>query len=95
MEPAFERRDVPRAVVFRDSFGSALVPYLSEHFSRALYLWDSNVNPAVVAQEQPQVVIQEWAGRRLSMRLPDDAFAAMPAAPAATPPLSSSGEARR
>ena len=29
----------PRAVIFRDSFGSALIPFLSEHFSRAVYLW--------------------------------------------------------
>ena len=93
------RRDLPRAVVFRDSFGSALVPFLSEHFSRALYLWEYDVDPRVTAEERPQVVIQEWAGRRLSTRLPYDTLTA-PAperAPASrvTPPVSSSGEARR
>lgn len=89
------RRDLPRAVVFRDSFGSALVPFLSEHFSRALYLWELDVNPEVVAQERPHVVIQEWAGRRLSMRLPYDAFAAMPATTPSPPSISSSDAGRR
>ncbi len=80
------RRDLPRAVVFRDSFGSALVPFLSEHFSRALYLWEYDLDPRVIAEERPQVVIQEWAGRRLSNRMPYDTFAtaAPPAAAAAS-----------
>jgi len=65
----------PRAVVFRDSFGSALVPFLSEHFSRAVYLWQYNVDPEIVLAERARVVIQEWVGRRLSTELPYDPFA--------------------
>lgn len=63
----------PRAVIFRDSFGSALVPLFAEHFSRALHLWQYNFDPAVVATERPSVVIQEWVGRRLATLLPYDA----------------------
>ena len=66
----------PRAVVFRDSFGSALVPFLSEHFSRAVYLWQYNVDPAIVLAEHAKVVIQEWVGRRFSTELPYDPFGA-------------------
>jgi len=69
-------RSRPRAVVFRDSFGSALVPFLSEQFSRALYLWQYNVDPAVVLAERPAVVIQQWVGRRLSTLPPYDPFEA-------------------
>ncbi len=69
------RAGLPRAVIFRDSFGSALVPFLSEHFSRALYLWEPDVDPRVIERERPQVVIQEWAGRRLTTRMPYDPFA--------------------
>jgi hypothetical protein len=65
----------PRAVVFRDSFGSALIPFLSEHFSRAVYLWQYNVDPEVVRTEHAEVVIQEWVGRRLSTLAPYDPFA--------------------
>jgi hypothetical protein len=69
---------LPRAVVFRDSFGSGVIPFLSEHFSRALYLWQYNVDPDVVLAERPQVVIQEWVGRRLSTMPPYDPFADAP-----------------
>ncbi len=61
---------LPRALVYRDSFGSALVPFLSEHFSRAVYLWEYDLDPTLVALEQPDVVVQEWVGRRLSTQLP-------------------------
>jgi len=58
--------ELPRAVVFRDSFGNALIPYLSEYFSRVLYVWNRDVDPYVVETEKPDVVIQEVVGRFLS-----------------------------
>jgi alginate O-acetyltransferase complex protein AlgJ len=60
----------PRAVVFMDSFGPGLVPFLSEDFSRVVYLWQNNVDLQVVRQEAPEVVIQEWVGRALSTHQP-------------------------
>lgn len=71
---------LPRALVYRDSFGSALVPFLAEHFQRMVALWEYDVVPATIGEEQPQVVIQEWVGRRLYNRPPYDAVAADPAA---------------
>lgn len=64
---AFEtgRPDLPRAVMHRDSFGNALVPLLSEHFQRILYLFTRNISPDVIGREHPQVVIQELVERRL------------------------------
>jgi hypothetical protein len=56
---------LPRAVVFRDSFCSRLAPFLSEHFSRVVYLWQNNFDVEVVRQERPAVVIQEIVGRHL------------------------------
>ena len=64
----------PRAIVFRDSFGSALIPFLSEHFRRAVYLWQNNVDPGGIAAERPDVVIQEMVGRRLSTLTPYNPF---------------------
>ena len=61
---------LPRAVVFRDSFGSRLVPFLSEHFSRAVYLWQNDFDANVVLEEHPDVVIQEIVGRHLYGFLP-------------------------
>ncbi|MEZ5293480.1 MAG: hypothetical protein R2745_20525 [Vicinamibacterales bacterium] len=66
---------LPRALVYRDSFGSALIPFLGEQFSRGVFLWEYDVDPAAVAAERPRVVIQEWASRRLHNRLPYDPFA--------------------
>jgi alginate O-acetyltransferase complex protein AlgJ len=76
------RTTLPRAVVFRDSFGAALVPFLADHFSRAVHLWQYNMDPEVVLQERPAVVIQQWVGRRLSTLAPYDPFA--PAAKTST-----------
>lgn len=66
----------PRALVFRDSFGSAMIPLLSDHFSRAVYLWQNNFDPDIVAAERPAVVIQEWVARHLYTSDPYDSVAA-------------------
>ena len=47
---------LPRAVVFRDSFTTALVPFLAEHFSRAVFLWQKDFIP--------EQVVTEGGGRR-------------------------------
>jgi hypothetical protein len=56
---------LPRAVIFRDSFASALVPFLAEHFSRAVFMWQNDFDANAVHREQPDVVIQEIVGRHL------------------------------
>jgi len=56
---------LPRAVIFRDSFVSRLVPFLSEHFSRAVYLWQNDFDADAVSREHADVVIQEIVGRHL------------------------------
>lgn len=61
---------LPRAVIFRDSFVSPMVPFLSEHFSRAVYLWQNDFDAAVIRAERPDVVIQEIVGRHLYTFVP-------------------------
>ncbi len=61
---------LPRAVVFRDSFGSRLVPYLSEHFSRVVYEWQNDFDGDIVTREKADVVIQEIVSRHLYGFLP-------------------------
>ncbi|HTK30112.1 MAG TPA: hypothetical protein VL309_11190 [Vicinamibacterales bacterium] len=56
---------LPRALIVRDSFASRLVPFLSEHFSRAVYLWQNDFLPDDVLRERPDVVVQEIVGRHL------------------------------
>jgi hypothetical protein len=61
---------LPRAVIFRDSFVSRLVPFLAEHFSRAVYLWQNDFDAHAVEQEHPDIVIQEIVGRHLYNFIP-------------------------
>jgi hypothetical protein len=61
---------LPRAVMFRDSFTSWLAPFLSEHFSRIVYLWQNDFDADVVLKEHPDVVIQEIVGRHLYNFMP-------------------------
>jgi hypothetical protein len=66
----------PRAVVYRDSFASALIPFLAEAFSQAVFLWEYDIDGPTIVVERPDVVIHEWASRRLHTRVPYDPFAA-------------------
>ena len=61
---------LPRALIFRDSFTSKLAPFLSEHFSRAVYLWQNDFDASAVDRERPDVVVQEIAGRHLYTFIP-------------------------
>jgi alginate O-acetyltransferase complex protein AlgJ len=61
---------LPRLLMIRDSFGSRLIPFLSEHFSRAVYLWQMNLDMDDVKTERPTIVIQEIVGRRLQTYQP-------------------------
>lgn len=56
---------LPRAVMFRDSYTSWLAPFLSEHFSRIVYLWENDFDARKVSSENPDVVIHEIVGRHL------------------------------
>jgi len=61
---------LPRMVMFRDSFGSALVPFLAEHFSRSVFLWQYDFDPQVIEAEKPDVVIWLMTSRRLQWYVP-------------------------
>jgi len=54
---------LPKAVFFRDSFSSAAIPFLAEHFSRSVYVWDHRFNPSIVQAEKPDVVVFEAVER--------------------------------
>ena len=56
--------------MFRDSFASRLIPYLSEDFSHAVYLWRNDFDPWEVGQARPDVVIQEFVARHLITHVP-------------------------
>lgn len=61
----------PRAIIIRDSFAHEMIPFLSEHFSRAVYSWPFptdavKVRPFgkdLIEREKPDIVIDEFVER--------------------------------
>lgn len=62
--------NLPRTLVFRDSFTLDLQPFLSEGFSRAVYVWGYSIDVDVVEAEQPDVVLDVFVERRLTSPTP-------------------------
>ncbi len=62
--------NLPRLLMFRDSFASRLIPYLSENFSRAVFLWRHDMDPWEVEQARPDVVIHQFVARHLLTHVP-------------------------
>jgi hypothetical protein len=58
---------LPKAIVFRDSFSDALIPFLAEHFSSGIYVHSFAVDFDLVEKEQPDFVILEIAQRYLAL----------------------------
>jgi hypothetical protein len=59
---------LPRLVMFHDSFGTALKPFLAEHFSRAVYDFSPmTFDQSILEREKPDLVIQEITERYLSI----------------------------
>ncbi|MES2680292.1 MAG: hypothetical protein V4635_10425 [Bacteroidota bacterium] len=50
----------PKLLIFSDSFGGHIFPYLSEHFSRSVKIfdgWDYLLNKDIVEKEKPDIVL--------------------------------------
>ncbi|MFI5294030.1 MAG: hypothetical protein ACHQ0Y_03295 [Thermodesulfovibrionales bacterium] len=62
-------KGLPKLVMFRDSFADGLIPYLSENFSRSVYVWKPKMDFRVIEQEKPDVVIFEVVERYLGALL--------------------------
>jgi hypothetical protein len=60
-----DRPGLPRAVVYRDSMAIPLIPLLSENFGRAVYVSNRRLDPRLIEQERPDVVIEELVERSL------------------------------
>jgi alginate O-acetyltransferase complex protein AlgJ len=51
--------DLPRLVLFGDSANGALIPFLPQHFSHAVFVFLPRIDPILVESEHPDIVIQE------------------------------------
>lgn len=60
--------NLPRTVIFRDSFTEYMIPYLSEHFSTAFYRWGrTGIDTRAVNQVHPHLVMHLLSDRALRM----------------------------
>jgi hypothetical protein len=71
-EIVYEHADkgLPRAVMFRDSYATWLIPLLAENFSHIRSSWQYTFDYEIVEQEHPDVVIQEMVERALMADTP-------------------------
>ena len=53
--------------MFRDSFAGSLIPYISEGFSKSIYIFSYKIDFSVIAQEKPAIVIYELVERSLGI----------------------------
>jgi hypothetical protein len=51
------------ALIYRDSFTNALIPFLSRHFRKMVLIWDSPYSEEMVQKVKPNVVIECYASR--------------------------------
>lgn len=60
--------NLPKAVVFRDSFATNMMPYLSENFRSITYCeeWNFSFNKDILSKEKPDFVIYEVLEKNLN-----------------------------
>jgi hypothetical protein len=64
--------EIPSAVVLRDSFGEALIPYLSRHFQKARWIWTYDFPARAIEEQRPAVVVDELVERKLMVLEPSN-----------------------
>lgn len=64
--------EIASAVILRDSFGEALIPYLARHFATATWIWTYDFPAELIAKLHPKVVIEELVERKLMVLEPGD-----------------------
>jgi alginate O-acetyltransferase complex protein AlgJ len=63
---------IPSGFVLRDSFGEALLPYVSQHLRRATWQWTYDFPAAQIDEARPSVVIEELTERKLMILEPQN-----------------------
>lgn len=61
-----------KLLMFRDSFAVDMIPFLSESFSRSVYIWDHKFNSNIIENEKPDVVVYELVERNIRSLLYDN-----------------------
>jgi alginate O-acetyltransferase complex protein AlgJ len=54
---------LPKLMVFRDSFSTLLAPMIARNFSQSIFIWRPELNFSLVEREKPDIVIQIMVDR--------------------------------
>ncbi len=54
-----------KILLFRDSFSSALIPFLNESFNQTTYIWSHKFDKELIKKEKPDIVVIEYTERYL------------------------------
>jgi hypothetical protein len=60
---------LPHLLMFHDSFTRALRPFLSESFSRNVFVWTDKIDYSIIDKEKPNIVVIEFVERYSDMLL--------------------------
>ncbi len=60
-----DNEKLPKLLMYRDSYTNALVPLISEHFQKSIYLWTYHMDPKTIEKIQPDIVVLEILERFL------------------------------
>jgi hypothetical protein len=58
-----QRADLPKLLMYRDSFTGYLKLPLSNHFFESTFIWDRNLNVERIDQEKPDIIVLEMMER--------------------------------
>lgn len=64
--------ELPRIVVYRDSFFGLMQPYFSESFRECILVWSTDITREVVESEKPDIVLFELIEGRIFKLLEDN-----------------------
>lgn len=62
---AINPKGIGTALVFRDSFGEALIPWISMLFHRTVWLWTYDFDKDAIEKESPEIVLSQLVERKL------------------------------
>jgi hypothetical protein len=64
-------KNLPRCILFRDSFSTALLEFYAQSFSELFVVWQPNLDYSLIHEFKPDIVISQQAERFL-VSCPDD-----------------------
>ena len=66
-EQRYKSSNKLKVLIFRDSFSSAMIKYISESFGECVFIWHHDFNKELIEREKPDIVIHEIVERSIEV----------------------------